>query len=107
MNKYRNKPIQVDGIRFASKAEAKRYGELTLLEKAGEIADLKVHPSFYLTVNGIEVCKYVADFAYWVVPGNRKYVVEDVKGVRTRDFVIKKKLMLACLGINVEEIRVR
>lgn len=107
MRKYHNKPQKVDGLRFDSKAEAKRYGELKLRQMAHEIADLKIHPAYYLSVNGIQVCKYVADFAYWTngEPGSRRYVCEDVKGVRTAAYVIKKKLMLAVLQINVEEIQ--
>ena len=106
MRKYRNKPQELDGYKFASKAEARRYTELAIAQKAGEITDLKVHPAFWLTVNGIEVCKYVGDFSYWADEGKR-YVLEDVKGVRTALFILKKKLVLACLGINVTEIKAR
>lgn len=104
--KYKNKPQTADGIKFASKAELRRYGELKLMEKAKEITDLKVHPEYYLQVNGIQICRYVGDFAYWTngEPGTRRYIVEDVKGVRTRTYSLKKKLMFACLQINVEEI---
>lgn len=106
-SKYGNKPVKVDGFKFPSKAEARRYAELVLAQKAGIISDLKIHPEFYLSVNGIEVCKYVGDFSYWTEDGERQYVLEDVKGVKTRIYMLKKKLMLACLGINVKEVRVR
>jgi hypothetical protein len=107
VRKYRNKPQEIDGIRFDSKAEAKRYGELMIRQKAGEITDLKVHPPYWLTVNGIEICKYVGDFAYWTNDGDdRQYILEDVKGVKTRLYMLKKKLVLACLGINITEIKV-
>ena len=103
MNKYRNKPVTVDGHRFASKAEAKRYGELKLLEKAGEITRLTLQARYRLTVNGVKICDYIADFAYLSGPKNT-LTVEDVKGVRTAVYRIKKKLMKAIYGIDIVEI---
>jgi dsDNA-binding SOS-regulon protein len=64
MSKYGAVRTEVDGISFASKKEARRYSELKLLERAGEIADLQLQPRFPLTVNGVRVCTYVADFQY-------------------------------------------
>ena len=86
-NKYNAKKTVVDGITFASKAEARRYGELMLLQRAGKIIGLEVHPTFYLTA-GI---KYIADFHY-VEKKSGKGVAEDVKGVQTAAFRIKAKL---------------
>lgn len=103
-SKYRNSPTVVDGVTFASKAEARRYSELKLSEKAGQIASLKVHPEFYLEVNGVQICKYVGDFGYYA---NGRYVLEDVKGVRTAVYQLKKRLMLACLAIPIVEVPVR
>lgn len=102
-NKYNAKPTVIDGIRFASKAEAKRYGELQLLEKAGEISGLDLQPRYDLTVNGKFICQYVGDFRYWrCIDG--WMVVEDVKGVRTPNYLLKKKLMRAVHGIEITEI---
>lgn len=105
MRKYRNVPTVVDGINFSSKAEARRYGELLLLQKAGEIAALELQPKFVLTVNGVKVCKYFGDFAYVAVNGAR--VVEDVKSAATRTnpvYRLKKKLLKACEGIDIREV---
>lgn len=97
--KYRNVPTIVDGIRFDSKAEARRYGDLKLLERAGEIRDLRLQPRYPLTVNGVKVCEYRADFAYLDRTGTP--ITEDVKGVSTKDFIIKAKLFKALLGRDV------
>ena len=85
--KYRNVPTEFDGIKFASKAEMARYGELRLLEMAGQISDLECQPLFVLTAG----VKYYADFRY-VEDG--KTVAEDVKGFETASWKIKKKLFL-------------
>lgn len=102
-NKYNAKPTVIDGIRFASRAEAKRYEELALLERHGLITQLGIHPSFAIDVLGERICVYVADFSYVEVNG-RPFVVEDVKGVRTPIYLLKKKLMRAVHGIEITEI---
>lgn len=95
MNKYRNKKIVVDNIKFDSILEARRYNELKLLLRAGEIQDLKLQPRFLLQEgfkkNGKTYRKieYVADFMY---KEDSKTIVEDVKGFATKDFKIKEKL---------------
>jgi hypothetical protein len=104
-NKYNAKPVTIDGYRFDSTAEGARYSELRLLEKAGQIRELAVHPRYLLTVDDVQICVYEADFTYLAKDGER--VVEDVKGVRTDVFRIKSKLMLACHGIEVKETRAR
>lgn len=104
MNKYRNKPAEIDGIRFASMAESRRYGELKLLERAGEISDLKLQPRYRLQVNGFKIADYVADFSYLDKKNKFAIVVEDVKGVRTPVYLLKKKLLKACHGLDVVEI---
>lgn len=101
--KYGNTPTVVDGIRFASKKEAKRYGELKLLEKVGEIADLELQPKFPLVVNGVKVCTYIGDFRYRNVRQDQ-VIVEDAKGVRTDVFIIKSKLTKAVHGVDVVEV---
>lgn len=101
--KYRNVPTEVDGIRFASKAEAKRYGDLKLLQRAGEIAELRCQPRYELAVNGHKVCTYVGDFAYITRTGMP--VCEDVKGVETPEFKIKAKLFRALMGREVVVVK--
>lgn len=102
--KFNNKPTVVDGYRFASLLEAKRYRELRLLEKAGEISELEVHPRFPMFVGPEHICTYIADFKYFdVTRGTIR--IEDTKGVRTALFILKKKLMHAVLGLTVEEVR--
>lgn len=110
-HKYGAKPTTVDNIRFASQKEARRYQELKLLEKAGEIALIEVQPRFPLCVAGNDglakhVGDYVADFRY-IVRGYRpildKVVVEDVKGVRTAVYRLKKRIVEAQYGITILE----
>ena len=96
-NKYGNIKTIIDGIKFDSKAEASRYTELKLLEKAGEITNLKLQPKFILQHSfkhknkTVRAITYMADFQY---SENGKEIVEDVKGVETAVFKIKKKMFL-------------
>lgn len=92
MSKYSAIKTIADGIEFASKKEAKRYLDLKVLLRAGQISDLELQPKFPLVVSGKKVCTYVADFAY---TENRKRIVEDVKGVKTPVYRLKRKLLLA------------
>ena len=100
-HKYRAQRVEIDGEKFDSKAEARRWGQLKLLEQAGEIKNLQRQVRFPLVVNGIKIGAYVADFTY-DAPGR---VVEDVKGFRTREFIRTKKLVKACYGIEIKESR--
>lgn len=114
MAKYNNKKTVIDGITFDSKKEARRYSELRLLERAGKISNLRrqvkyvLIPAQYETVerygkNGQRLtngkkcvereCAYIADFVY-TDNASGKMVVEDTKGMRTKDYIIKRKLML-------------
>jgi len=101
--KYRNKKTVVDGITFDSKREGDRYAELKLLGRSGVIRDLDLQPSFSFDLNGVHICKYIADFAYQMDGEN---IVEDVKSepTKTPEYVIKKKLMLAFHGIEIQEV---
>jgi hypothetical protein len=101
-NKYGNRKVEFDGHLFDSLKELRRYKELRLLEKAKRISQLELQPKFALEVNGVSVCTYVADFHYWDHDTSR-WVVEDSKGVRTPVYRLKKKLMKACLGIDILE----
>ena len=100
VRKYRNTPIEIDGIRFASKREGRRYQELKLLERAGEISALELQPRFPLRVDGKLICTYVADFQY-VAKGKSIATVEDVKGVQTPEFKIKRKLFETLYGVGL------
>lgn len=120
-NKYKNKKVVIDGIVFDSKREAKRYGELLLLEKAGAITNLQRQVKYVLipaqrepdTVGargGIhkgktieKECVYYADFVYFDRE-KQEVIVEDTKGMRTTEYVIKRKLMLYRHGIRITEI---
>lgn len=108
MQKYRNKKITIDGITFDSKKEANRWMELKLLERAGEISHLarqvkyELIPSQKIDGKVVErACSYVADFVYLE---NGKTVVEDTKGFKTPDYIIKRKLMLQVHGIHIREV---
>lgn len=113
MSKYRNKKVTVDGILFDSMREARRYGELMLLQKGGYISDLRLQVPYELIPNQRDSSgkviehkvRYIADFVYW---DNQKKqtVVEDVKSEATKTDVyrLKKKLMLMVHGIRVAEV---
>jgi len=97
-SKYNAKKTVVDGITFDSKAEARRYGELKLLERAGLISKLKLQPKYvlipaYTNGNGrkIRAMHYIADFEYYDHE-RKRIVIEDVKGHKTREYKLKKKL---------------
>ena len=97
--KYNARKTTLDGIMFDSKAEADRYADLKLLVKGREITNLQLQPSFILqdsfTRDGKKVrpIEYRGDFAYYEKGGSR-LIVEDVKGTRTREYLLKKKLLL-------------
>jgi len=103
MSKYGATKTVIDGIRFDSKKEAVRYGQLKLLQRAGHISGLELQKTYRLEINGHLICKYIADFEYLErgVP-----VVEDVKSAFTRKlpvYSIKRKLMGAIYGIEIRE----
>lgn len=118
-SKYGNKKVGYNGESFDSLKEYRRFCELGLLEKAGEITDLKRQVKFVLipaqyepdTIGirgGVRRGKllerevsYVADFVY---TQDGKQVVEDTKGFRTTDYIIKRKLMLWVHGIRINEV---
>lgn len=102
-SKMHNVRTSVDGHTFDSLSEAQRYGELKIEELAGSISDLDAHQRFSLDVNGVHICDYEADFTY---RRNGRFVVEDVKSTATvtRLYRVKKKLMLAVLGITIQEV---
>ncbi|UTM01706.1 DUF1064 domain-containing protein [Alcaligenes sp. NLF5-7] len=108
--KYGNRKVTLDGHSFDSKREAGRYGELKLLERTGQITDLELQPRFELIPKQRRddgqperACEYVADFRYTDVRTGQQ-VIEDAKGMRTRDYIVKRKLMLQVHGISVREV---
>lgn len=108
MSKYGNKKVKIDGRTFDSQKEARRYADLAILEKAGEIRNLRTQVRFLLIpeqrMGGKVVereCSYVADFVYDDIDGT---IVEDTKGFRTLDYIIKRKLMLHVHGIRIREV---
>lgn len=117
MSKYHSRKITKDGISYDSVREYHRWCELQLLERAGKITKLRRQVRFYLIpahyekieVNGkikrkcIErEVSYIADFTYY--DENGEFVVEDAKGFKTKDFIIKRKLMLHVHGIRIVEV---
>ena len=106
--KYGNRKVKLNGETFDSSKEARRYGELVLLERAGQISHLErqvkygLIPSQYRDGKCIErAVQYVADFVYYE---DGKKVVEDAKGFRTKDYILKRKLMLYIHGIRIKEV---
>jgi hypothetical protein len=117
--KYHNKKVIVDGIAFDSKKEARRWCELKLMEKAGVISDLERQVEYELIPSQREPdiigprggvkkdkvieldCTYIADFRY---KQGGEVIVEDTKGFRTADYIIKRKLMLWRYGIRIKEV---
>ncbi len=123
-SKYHAQKMTVGGIQFDSKKEATRYSELVLLERAGRIQGLERQVKFVLIPAQREFCNeiytkgkkkgcfkpgkllekelsYVADFVY---TEDGKQVVEDAKGFKTKDYIIKRKLMLWVHGIRIKEV---
>lgn len=107
-SKFGNKKVVVNGIEFDSKREARRYLELKAMETAGEIRDLRRQVPYLLLhsqrIDGKVVereVKYVADFVY---EQNGETVVEDAKGHRTKDYIIKRKMLLYFHGIRIREV---
>jgi len=102
-SKYKNRKTAVNGLVFDSKREAKRYTELLLLMRGGLITGLKTQVKFeLLPKQGAErAAHYIADFVY---EQDGQIVVEDVKGVKTREYVLKRKMMLYFYGIKIKEI---
>jgi hypothetical protein len=100
--KYRNKTTVVDGIQFDSRLEARHHAKLQLLLRAGQIDQIQRQVPYPLTVNGVEICKYVADFVVTYPSGQVE--IQDTKGFKTQTYLLKKKLMLAVHGIQIIEI---
>jgi len=106
VSKYGNVKTVEQGIKFDSKKEAERYGQLKMMLKAGLIGFLKMQEEFQLHANGEKIASYFADFNYIKTDTGEK-IVEDVKSKATRKipvYRLKKKLMKACHGIKILEV---
>lgn len=110
-SKYGNVKTEVNGIKFDSQKEARRYQTLILAQKSGLIRDLRLQHEFtlqeaYTTCTGkrIRAIKYRADFTYYMADGD-SMVIEDVKskGTKTKEYELKKKLM-ADKGYTILEV---
>lgn len=110
VRKYRNQKVSVGELSFDSKKELNRYLELLMLQKAGEISGLRCQVKYVLipaqrdaeTGKVVErECAYVADFVY---QKGTDTVVEDTKGFRTKDYILKRKMMLWFHGIRIREV---
>lgn len=103
-SKYRNKRVEYGGYKFDSIAEKDRFIELRMLETKGYIKDLKLQVPFVLISKseyGRDV-RYIADFTYYI---DKELVVEDVKGVLTKEYKLKKRLMQEKYHITIQEVK--
>ena len=107
-SKYGSKKTIVDNIKFDSKWEAERYGQLKAMERAMFIRDLELQVPYDIVVNDVKICRYVADFRYkkesnHTITNDEYYVevVEDEKVFETPEFKLKKKLMKAVFNIDI------
>ena len=118
-SKYGSKKVTIDGVTYDSQKEYRRFRELSLLERAGKVTDLQRQVKFVLIPAQYEPdtigarggvkrgkllereCSYVADFVYTEYG---KRIVEDTKGFKTKDYIIKRKLMLHVHGIRIKEV---
>jgi hypothetical protein len=107
-SKFNNKKTIVDGLKFDSLKESKRYTELKFLKDNKRIADLKMQVKFPIVVNGFKICTYIADFCYQdLTTFSQPKIVEDVKSEFTRKqpvYRLKKKLMIAVHNIEIKEV---
>lgn len=108
-NKYRNKKVYVDNIKFDSKKESEEYLKLKYLQKIGEIKELKLQvpyeliPKYKINNKIVRKCVYVADFTYITTKDDKLHIV-DTKGFKTDVYRLKKKLFEYKYGVEVEEV---
>ena len=99
-NKYNARKTQMGGITFDSVREAQRYLDLCVLERARDIQDLEIKPVYRISHKGEPICKYIPDFRY---KQDGKIIIEDVKGIRTDVYKLKRKMMKVYFGIDILE----
>ena len=102
-NKYFAKKTVAMGLKFDSRWEAERWGQLKAMERAGVVTQLERQVKYELTINDVKICDYIADFRYLIEEENglSKLVIEDAKGILTPEFKLKKKMMKAIHGIDI------
>lgn len=103
-SKFKNQSQYVDGRFFHSKSEAERYKHLRQLEAEGYISQLECQPAYSITINNSHICKCILDFRYIDHSHSPIQRVEDVKGMRTDMYRLKKKLVEAEHQIEVIEV---
>ena len=106
-HKYRAKAVEIDGIRFDSQREARRYQDLKILQRIGDISELELQPVFPLECGDAPVrydsgrqAKYIADFRYRNKEG--EIIVEDVKGMDTPQSKLMVKAQY-CIEVKVSK----
>jgi Protein of unknown function (DUF1064) len=105
--KYNAEGLRIDGIWFASKAEGQRYKQLKMLEQAGEITDLQFQVKLPIRINNHLITNYVADFSYKVIDDHGRLLrqpIEDVKGMITEVYRLKRAMVMAYHDIKIIEI---
>ena len=102
-NKYFAKKTIAMGLKFDSRWEAERWGQLKAMERAGVVTELERQIKYELVINDIKICNYIADFRYYLQEedGTSKFIVEDAKGIQTPEFKLKKKMMKAIHNIDI------
>ena len=102
-NKYFAKKTVAMGLKFDSRWEAERWGQLKAMERAGVVTQLERQIKYELSINDVKICDYIADFRYLLEEENglSKLVVEDAKGILTPEFKLKKKMMKAIHNIDI------
>jgi hypothetical protein len=102
-NKFFAKKTIAMGLKFDSRWEAERWGQLKSMERAGVVNNLQRQIKFPLMINEQKICDYIADFEYDLTEenGTVKHIVEDAKGVQTPEFKLKKKMMKAIHNIDI------
>lgn len=99
--KYKNQITFVEGVRFQSLKEAERYKWLRIFERQKKILDLKRQVAYPIFINGILICKWLADFTFYE---DGKLVIEDAKGFRTKEYKLKKKMVEAFYTVTIKEV---
>lgn len=105
-SKYGNTWVTIDGRKFQSKAEGRRYERLRDWQKEGRISGLEMQPRFPIVIEGEKVATYVADFRY-VDKESGDVVIEDVKGAIKAVYRLKKALVEALYGVVIVEVKPR
>lgn len=105
-SKYGNTWVTIDGRKFQSQAEGRRYETLKRMAEDGLIDKLEMQPRYPVVVEGAKITTYVADFRYRLVDTGET-VVEDVKGASKAIYRLKKKLVEALYKIEVVEVKPR